>query len=183
MPVFQIDIEKQFGTEFWTNVWHVRAPSIGDAVPAANEIKDYERGIHKSYVTFTKGRVRTAVKGDDVYSTLVYNQPGLVANTDSYLPLFNIVRVDLQAEQERPSRKYFRLPLAENDQANSLLAGSVTSSVNAGMAGLIAALQGLGTPLVDVDDQLIISATTALSVGMHQLRRGSKRRQQPILPG
>lgn len=183
MPRWQIDIEKRLGQEFWTNVWNVDAGNLQEAIGAAQDIILMEQAIHTSYVTFTKARVRTPVQGDFIFETIPINELGTIDPLgDSYLPLFNCVRVDFGVSASKPSRKYFRLPLLESQQTNGLLVGAFRLQVEQQIAQRLIALQTAGTPLVDVDAQPLNGANVAIDVAMRQLRRGSKRKEKPVIP-
>lgn len=92
------------------------------------------------------------------------------------MPLFAVLRVDLTVVGSRPSRKYLRGVLAENntDGPYNLVASAVTSFTNL-YAAPLAGVAGL----VDVDGEEITGAVVYPKVGMRQLRRGSKKKVIP----
>ena len=182
MPLFQLDIEKQLGNEFWTNVYYLNAPTgLPEAVTNAQSVITVERNIHKTIVTFTRARVRTAVEGDELYTIIPLGLAGLATLSGDYIPLFNTVNAILAPGAGRPSRKYYRTPVGEGEQVNGVLASTVVTAINTQLARLLPG-GDLEAGLNDVDGQQIISSAVVSAVGMHQLRRGSRRRATPVLP-
>lgn len=103
---------------------------------------------------------------------------GAIGSTTVALPLFNVVRVDFRTSSGRPSRKYLRILLVPADVAGSggilpSTVGYVTTDYSEPMA--------LDTRFVDVDGEAFTGFTTYNMIAMRQLRRGSKRRLQPII--
>jgi len=115
MPVFKVDIEKQYGTEFWTNVYYVDAASLTLAHAVAAEIVNAEQEIHLVSVNFTKYRTSDLLPDTDQYISTALNSPGERGFAGDPLPLFNVVRVELSVGIGRPGRKYLRGILCEGD--------------------------------------------------------------------
>lgn len=183
MPVFKVDIEKQLGGEFWTNVYYVQTDTLGDGVTAGEAIVTAERSFHYGLVLFTKMRVSTAVSGDEDYVTVpLTGQGGADAGGAALLPLFNTVNAVLQAVAGRPSRKYYRGCLTVNNINQAGIIESRRAQIEAALDPLASSLGTSGAGLVDVDGQDIVSIAVLTPVGMHQLRRGTRRRQTPVLP-
>lgn len=178
MPLFNLQIEKELGGEFWVNRYIVQLDDLTQAVFIGNTITGYELAIHMDVVNFTKYRVSDIDPTSDVFVIVPIGQTGQRTTIGPYLPLFNVVRVDFPAGTGRPSRKYLRLPVLESDQTNGALETSLISLVNT----------EYGTPLgdlpefVDVDGTGLGTGITQPRVAMRQLRRGSKRRTTPIIP-
>lgn len=179
MPLFDVNIEKMYGSEFWTNRYVVQAADVTAAHAIGMAIYGYERSIHKFGVLFTKVRTSDRVIGTDVYVLTEPNTQGSVAvPAGSALPLFNCVRVDFGVESGRPSRKYLRLPLFTSEvAAGDAVSNAVVTAVNTSYATPLVNEVGF----VDVDNQSIITGAAKTGIAMRQLRRGSKRRQQPVL--
>lgn len=179
MPLWNVDVEKKLGEEYWTNRYVVEEATIQAAVPLAEQITAWERAVHATGVTFTKWRVSDRVPNTDVFITLALNQPGLWnPGAVEFLPLFNVVRVDFSTGVGRPSRKYLRCPIPEGQQQDGTLIPSMITFVNNSYATPLATAAWY----VDVDGEAIIQGQTWPFVGMRQLRRGSKRRLQPVIP-
>ena len=178
MPHFQIDVEKQLGQEFWTNVYHVTAADMADAISHGSDIVEIEQTVHTSDVNFTKFRASTMTEGDFVFATVPINEPG-TNSTGPYLALFNVVRVDFGIEGfGRPCRKYLRCPILETQQTDGLLEDAMVTFINENYADLIVGLGFVENPHAVA----FINGSTSKIVGMRQLRRGSKRRLAPVLP-
>ena len=179
MPLWSLDIEKSIPGEFWTNRYIINTPDLSSAVLIGNQIVSIERAIHKPGVTFTRFRVSDMDPNTDVYSIVAVALPGTApANVTGGLPLFNVVRVDFNTGQGRPSRKYLRTPIAEDQQADGTLAAAYATFIHTNYT-----IPMLGIDeFVDVDGQAFTSGATHQYVAMRQLRRGSKRRAAPVLP-
>lgn len=180
MPQFVADIEKQLGSEYWTNRYIILTSQLSTAqLFAAGGLLQFERELHSQLVTFTKVRVRTAETDDEAYTITQINLQGLRAVTD-LLPLFNTLRVDINAATGRPSRKFFRGVLGEGDINGSAIVTNFDSYLTA-----LEALFSLPEPeggLVDPQQQLFTAAVAYPFVQMRQLRRASKRRNTPVFP-
>lgn len=183
MPGYQVDIEKSMGGEFWTNRYFIDRGNVNNAALAAMEIVSGERSFHRVGVTFTKLRVRSKVVGDEEFVTIPLNQPGLLATSGPFLPLFNVVRVDVAVVGGgRPSRKYYRIGLCAGDLEPGV--GKITTlaaSINGLVEAMMEAVSSGGGSILDPDNQVWDSAATFSDVAMRQLRRGSRRRTEPIL--
>lgn len=183
MPLYQIDIEKTLGGEFWTNVYYVQQSDLSNANTDAGTIAGIEATFHLENVQFTKARIRTVAEGDEIFVTRPLGFIGARDNSGGQLlPLFNVVRVDIGAITGRPSRKYYRGTLLSSDvQAN----GTIVEAYRAFVEQQVDILLGSGlngVPLRDVDGEELTVSTAFQTIGMRQLRRGSKRRLQPVLP-
>lgn len=179
MPLWKLDIEKLLQGEYWSNRYIIEEASLATALLAAEPIVDAERSIHQTVVNFTKYRVSDMVLGTDIYQTVTINLPGLSTQSDQWLPLFNVVRVDFNTVGGgRPSRKYLRLPISEVWTQNGNLVNTFVSEIQINYADALIDLP----QYVDVDGQAFSNASVSPYVGMRQLRRGSKRKLAPIIP-
>lgn len=177
MPLYQVDIEKLYRGEYWTNRYVLNAASIDEAHAVGGNIVAYERAIHLATVDFTKYRTSDFVKGNDLYIVGTLGLKGQALTTTDYLPLFCCCRVDFSVGYGRPSRKYLRLPLEEANQNDGGLVAAFRDSVNTKYIQPLVALAAF----VDVDGQKLVSGSVFPQVAMRQLRRGSKRKLQPVL--
>jgi hypothetical protein len=179
MPMFAMDSQKVLNGEFWTNRYMIEATDLATATTAAAFIRDKERNVHSTIVTFDKYRVSDTVVGTDVYQVVNDNVQGTrAAPNGEWMPLFCVLRVDFNTVGGgRPSRKYLRLPLYEDDCYQGNTAQAIRTLVLTSYAGPLIGLANF----VDVDGQAFSSASASLAVGMRQLRRGSKRRALPII--
>jgi len=183
MALYQVDVEKSFGGEFWTNRYVINSSTLENADEGADIIVARERIFHRESVQFTKVRTRTFVAGDDTYSSRPLSGSGEVPPSGALLPLFNVIRVDFPAEGGgRPSRKYYRIGICAGDMADDFIVNNtILSLTESGLAGMIAELAGNATPFVDVDGQELSDPTAFATIAMRQLRKGSRRRTEPIL--
>lgn len=177
MPLFSVDIEKEYQGEYWTNRYIVQAADLNTANGDGGGIVALERTIHLTDVLFTRWRTSDLDPATDLYIINQINAQGLRTHATDILPLFNVARVDFSTGQGRPSRKYLRGVLVEADITfNTILAGTVTDLTTS-----------YATPMkntgyyVDVDGQVFTAVSVYPLVAMRQLRRGSKRRVTPIL--
>lgn len=182
MPIYQLDIQKQFETEFWTNVYYVDAPALLDARDTGPYFLTAERTFHASLVNFTAVRVRSVQQGDDEYVTNSITLPGLVPTQNAdLLPLFNVVRVDLPVSTGRPSRKFYRGVLRDADAQSRVVNPAKRDQIQQALNDLLADLNAVGVAWTDLDGQPITGAAVQVPVAMRQLRRGSRRRLNPII--
>lgn len=176
MALFQIDVEKLYAGEYWTNVYHVEAASLLDAVPMAAAIKEIERAVHKTSVTFTKARISDSSANPE-FTTVVYNQAGLHVNATDVVPLWNTVRVDLQRFGGRPGRKYLRLPIHEDQTQGLNLTATMQTFIDTSYCN---PMEGLGYVRTSTG-AVVQSWFCSPAIQMRQLRRGSRRRTSPVI--
>lgn len=177
MAIFQVTIQKNIGTEYWTNDYYVNTADLDAAEAAAREIVAAEYRIHMETVQFGTVRIRTTIEGDEVYRNIFVPSNGQRPYNE-YLPLFNVFTAVLSPAEGRPSIKYLRGPVGKPDTVN----GGVVTAVSTGPFDLYRNQLEAIESLCDVDGQPILSVQLKPQVGMRQLRRGSKRRSQPVLP-
>lgn len=174
-----LDIQKTFRGLFFTNRYILNVTDLLAAETPADAIVVAERAITIPDVDFTSYRVSDNIAGTDLFWVKPINASGERVILTQALPLFDVLRVDFGVALGRPSRKYLRGVLAEGDQENygELLTASLaefqTNYVNPVLAV---------TEYVDVDGQPFISGAPFSRVGMRQLRRGSRRRTEPVIP-
>lgn len=176
MAIFQVDIEKQQGAEFWTNVYHVDTSDISAASAAAADIVDIEQTFHTTDVSFTKYRVSTYPVSDGSFIIVPIGESGGKTPGTSQLPLFCVARADISVGLGRPCRKYYRLPLYESDTEGQSITIATRGDVDDGLAAMVA----LGV-LCDPDGQEWVAGSTMIPIAMRQLRRGSKRSAAPVI--
>ncbi len=177
MPLYDCVITKSINTQEWTNTYVVDAPTLQAARDIGVQIAAIELDVHQTYVEHRRLRTSSRVVGDDEYIITALIGNGTYSTSGDAMPLFNVVRVDFNADSGRPSRKYLRGVLGEGDINFNALGATVIARAQA-YANALVALDGY----VDVDGQQLISAVVSSTVGMRQLRRGSKRRVLPTIP-
>lgn len=178
MTLHQVDIEKSYLGEFWTNRYIINVDSLTAGVVVGQSIVNIERQVHAQFVTFTKYRVSDVNPDTDAFVIVPLSVNGLRAHESAPMPFFNVVRVDFPAGTGRPSRKYLRGVLQQSDCSGSALKTGVVSFVNENYGLPLGDLPGF----VDPQGTELGTGQCAPNVAMRQLRRGSKRKTKPILP-
>lgn len=175
LPQARLTIEKMYQGEYWTNVYWL-STDLSDSAAAAVDILAAERAITLSPVLFTKMRIDDGVEDTDVFVTSSPNLFGLRSpGGNEMVPLFNVLRVDFAAGVGRPSRKYMRGVLTEDDVIFNTIRATPLATLDAAYAAVVAAV----TAFVDVDGEDITSGASYPFVGMRQLRRASKKKTTP----
>lgn len=179
MPLFSLDVQKTFRGLFFTNRYILNLSSVSAGGTAADAIIAAERAITIPDVDFTSYRISDMVPGTDTFVVVPINESGERVVLTQALPLFDVLRVDFGTGIGRPSRKYLRGVLAEGDQENygELLAASL-AEFQTNYANAVLAVP----EYVDVDGQEFVSAAPFSRVAMRQLRRGSRKRTEPVIP-
>lgn len=175
--LLQIDIQKRLGAEYWTNVYYVDLPDLDAGVDAAVTIAEVEKSFHSQQVIFDKYRVSVYGPQNDNYITGPIGGSGEVTADQPLMPLFCTLNVVFTAGMNRPGRKFYRVAWTRAAVADNFTWRSVERGI---------ALQALATLLGDVPLQdrgggLYGTLSIDERIGMHQLRRGSKRRTQPVI--
>lgn len=178
MSLWKVDIQKVIGTEYWTNVYHVEADNLADAKTIGDQIVVLEKAGHTENVQFNRMRVSDVAPDTDAYVTVPLTGQGSLANAGEILPLWNVVRVDFFTTVGRPSRKFLRGIVQEGYSNGTVITGGLRDTIQNQYATPLANLLGV----VDVDGQPIEGGQVFATIGMRQLRRGSKRRLNPIIP-
>jgi hypothetical protein len=178
MALWSVDIEKFTAGEYWTNRYIVNQPDITLAQASGLGITNFERSVTSDSVTFTKYRVSDLNPETDLYVIVPLGNLGQRSAATPLLPLFNVVRVDFGTGSGRPSRKYLRGILVEGDITFNTISTDLITLINTNYADPLVAANAY----VDVDGEEIINRAVYSNVAMRQLRRGSRRRTEPILP-
>lgn len=176
MTLYSVDIQKKLGAEYWTNRYIVEASDLAAASAIGEDIVDAERSVHSELVNFDKLRTSTVTKNDNNYIIVPLTGVGVLGETNAPIPLFNAARVDFGTNQGRPSRKYLRPGVsATYVQGTNWNTALYNALVSYGQA--IVSLVGLR----DVDGQEFLNSTAFRAIAMRQLRRGTKRKTQPVI--
>lgn len=177
-PSWMVTIEKFTGGEYWVNRYFVSDLTMDGAIGTGNAIANIEQVVHSASVALTKMSISTIAPGDNIYQTVILNKSGTRPNTSNYdlAPLFVVARVDFSVTGSRPSRKYLRGVLTEGDFTTFALSTVCADYINLNYATPLANLQGY----VDPQGQFIVAGAVNRSVGMRQLRRGSKKKRIPL---
>lgn len=173
MPLFSVDVEKRLSSEFWSNRYIVRATSLALAQTFAGTIVAVEGQIHSSLVTFTRYRVSTVDQNDENYVIIPLNAQGQ-RTTSQLLPLFNTLRVDIVPTSGRPSRKFYRGVLQEDDINGDAVINTFSAFIDNFVNDLI--ITETGPQIVDPQDTVFTDANIHPFVQMRQLRRSRRKR-------
>jgi hypothetical protein len=177
-PFWQVDVQKRLGAEYWTNVYHCARSTQESAKLFADGVITLEKLMHHNTVEFVSYRV--APYPGPAEGTIIPIGGFGTGGAGSYLPLFNVLRVDFPAPTGRPSRKYWRLPLEEASIINGDVEPTLVTAYQGHINNYFASPASAG--MIDVDGQLLVSGRVMAAVGMRQLRRGSRRRITPVIP-
>lgn len=174
MAVYQIDVEKVNGSEFWSNTYHVDVADLATAQARRSSIVLAERNFLSSAATIIRSRVRLAGPG---HVGVVNAESGVGAMTlsSAKLPLFNVVRVDFANGTSRPARKYLRIVAGANEVGSDFTWSAGVVSTGTTYASAILAVVGICDP----QGRPLTTGGVQSRIAMHQLRRGNRRR--PIL--
>lgn len=179
MPQYRVQIFKSIGGgKEWSNTYHIFADTLALGIPFIENIVEAETTVHKQNVDFIRARISTETPDDGVFATVPLNTQGQVLASSDQLPLWNVVRVDFGVFGGRPSYKFLRLPLQESEQANGILTGGVTDTVQLFYANVLLALSNeaeTGPVLVDESGNFFNSADVFPRVQMRQLSRRRRR--------
>lgn len=168
-----VTIEKVYNGEYWVNVYYLSV-AIADASVPANAIVAAERAVTSNQVVFSKMSLRTTAVGDEVYATAPLNLNGLAPQAVN-VPLFNVARIDFQAQVGRPSRKYLRCVFSTGHLSALNLSAERVGELNSLYAVPVAAI----TAYCDIDGDELIAGACSPIIGNRQLRRGSKKKVTP----
>lgn len=182
MPVFQLDLQKEFLGHFWTNRYFVLADDLADAFNARTDLTAGEQDIHTSNVRITKVRASTLTENDGVFLSETLNVAGTLSSSGNGLPLFNVVRVDWSAGTTRPARKFYRSLLATGEVGSAFQwTSGVVGTIQAALEAMQDALSTIGLPLVNRQGTVLGTPIVKLDIAMRQLRRGTRRQTEPII--
>ena len=110
----------------FSNIYYTNADNVIDAADFGIFLwNTIEKGMHRPFVFCYEvyaSDLDTNTTNYTVAAIPPENQRGtLTVDSGQVLPLFNVLRVDLNVVGGRPSRKYYRPMLGENDQAGGVI--------------------------------------------------------------
>jgi hypothetical protein len=182
--IFKVDIQKLAGAEYWTNVYHLQAEDITSAAEIAGDvIVAYERSIHHTGVTFNRLRTSTLTPDDLIYISTPLTGGGDITPASHANALFDVIRIEIGVSGlGRPSAKYYRGCLQKDDwTGGGALTGTKIDFHQDALALMTANVASAGGLMVDPQGQEWASFACATFYGMRQLRRGTRRRTEPII--
>lgn len=183
MGIFQVTIQKNSLSEFWTNDYFLDSPDLGLAHSTALDVlAPFEQSIHNNLVSIVKVRTATITPADFTFLTAEMDLVGTFGDDANPLPLFNVMRVDIAIGLGRPGRKFYRLGWGTNRVVPTYRwNASDTSAVTTAVEAARIACDGAGTPITNRRGDIWFNAVAFPLIGMRQLRKGSKRREEPII--
>lgn len=187
MPLYRTQIFKSINAgKEWSNVYHVQATDLDEAISFSAAIVGAEVSIHKANVDFLRYRVSTEAPGDNVYATTPINLSGARTITGGQYPLFNTVRVDFAVTGGRPSYKYLRLPIEETQTENGVIGAFLLADIQAEYIDLLTPnFAGPLVPngIVDESGNFFTNVTVFPRIQERQLRRKKKAKASGGLSG
>lgn len=175
-PTWRIEIHKHLGAEFWANDYLTDDPTIEDAQDLAALLLTFEQDIHMVGVTFDYVLV-TSYGSGRAFRHIVINEPGNASNL-AYIPLFNTLRVDFGTASADPARKYYRIPVAEENQNAGIFEttylGSIATIINTDLT-----TPAVYSHIVTPTGHKTINAVAQPLVQMRQLHRRRKKKVTP----
>lgn len=179
---FRVAIFKHaFGSRPWSNVYLLDAADLLAAQDMAFDLLTAETQMHYDVVIYDRMIVSTIAPDDDTFEVTPLSTTGqLDGSGTDFLPLYCTLRVDFHTVGGgRPSRKYYRTPIAESLQKDGNLTDSAFTGFQTTLDTFMAALATASVAWVDPDGQTIDSAAVQQAVQMRQLHRKRKRTTTP----
>jgi hypothetical protein len=176
MGVFQVDIQTDYYGEFISNRYFVDEPGLAEAAAIGVAIANLHAKLLPPSVKIDAIRASTPAPADNQFFTSPVNIPGTRAATSQTMPEFCRYRVDFQIGYRRPLRKFLLVPFEEDSEGSSFTGGAVARVINDYINPLIALAS-----VCSAEGLPVINGSLNARIGMRQLRRGSKRRLQPII--
>lgn len=170
MALFTVTVRKgiilEGSTQAWTNVYHVEADDIPDALDKGVTIANIEQGIYKDYVVMSRVNARLAVTPTTESGRRELTGAGDITGDETKrLPGFNAVRCTFSDEIGRPDQKYLRLPLEEDD----VVSGTINVTVN-NLIQLDYVSEILALPFIRSSDNALYTEGTVIpAIQMRQL--------------
>lgn len=177
MPRYKLDVQYIYQTEYWTNKLYVLAADDDDAAAAAIQMTDVLKTGVQNSVVIDKVRVSPFPIAKNNFFDVPVNAPGTGGATEP-APLFNVVRWAFSPPRGRQTMHYFRGGVTPS---NIGVNQQFTAAAQAFNQSLLNSLFDTGYTIVDLRGNPYVGASASVRVGMHQLRRGSKRVKKPVV--
>lgn len=177
MAVYQFDFQFHYETEYWTNKFYAICTDIADAQEFVNAVATFTPPSYPPSVTLDKARITPLPFVKNVFADITLNKPG-TAPAFSPAPLFNVVRFDFSRQFGRAVHHYMRACFP----ASAMGPNQQFTAEYQGYNNLFAGHFADGPQIVcDKNGNAYENFSAAPSVGMRQLRRGSKRKAKPVI--
>jgi hypothetical protein len=179
MAIFEVSIRKTLAANnlfAWSNVYHVEATDLAQAVTYGTTLVGLERQIHNAFVAFHSVHIKERVVAA-VGTTIPVSGLGEWVTVGDALPAFVAVRVDLVPSAGRTGRKFYHVLVTENMQADGIL-DSAAQALIQGVFDEIA--PDFSAWLTDPTGTFFYTAATvSLQLTQHQFKRKWARRGVP----
>lgn len=174
----RIEIHKSLGGEEWCNTYLMECVTMAEAATFAALLTTFEQHLHRDNVHFDYAIASTLTVGDRVFRHIPINLFGIQTLAGaSYMPLWNVLRVDFQTADSDPCRKYYRMPVLESAQTSGVFESAEVTNFNS-----VIATYFFGTVMADnlysPKGHLVVSGSAHPQLQMRQLHR--KRRHKVL---
>jgi len=179
MAVWEVRVVYQYGDRFWENVWDVDIGAATDVPPALLDAFQ-SFAIATVLDLFSVARIVRRPKGtaDEFIEILVGVAGALAIGSNKVLPLWNTVRVLLNAGAGRPGIKFLRGILTQasvSDEQNHIDSGTI-SLLQTELDSLFnAASDEDCTFVIGADDKPAVSPVVQTTIQMRQQHRKRKK--------
>lgn len=174
-PVWRLEIFKKLEAETWSNAYLLDDTDITAADAVASSLVDWEAAIHKSNVQLEYYLLSSIAIGDRIFRHVPLNIPGEdPIGSEQWIPLYNTLRMDMATTDSDPARKYYRLPITEGMQQNSIFTPAAVTAFNSAINTILQPIIDLGS-IVTNSGKVVVSASTHVAVQMRQLHRKRRR--------
>jgi hypothetical protein len=162
----------------FSHTFIVAATDIVVAAGAQPSVSEFLREVYDENFLHTYVRISTLTPGDDVFTTVAVNDPGVRGFSGETLPLFNTVRLDVNASTGRPSRWHIR-GLHEGEVGNNQVGSTLRTLIEDAYAALVTALGENEFNLFQPDgNELAATGICAIDVKLRKLHR---KRRKPVI--
>lgn len=175
MPALtRVTIQKAYQQRYWVNVYHLDT-AFDESSAALNALIAAERAVHFTGVLLTTARLSTVAEGDEAYITVPVNQFGQKnSGNTQVMATFIAARIDFAAGLGRPSRKFIRGSLQE-EEVNGWDISGPGAAAYATYGAAVVAVPGI----CDVDGEALTGYAVYPQITGRQHRRGSKKKNPP----
>lgn len=177
--VVKVDIQKTRQGLYWTNRWLLDAASPADVtVTMVENIAVREMNFHANTCIAVSARVSDMVPDTDNFYIYPLNFIGEQTDSTEPLPGYVTMRADFGVGPGRPLRKYWRVYIGEGHTTGGVWTSTYVDAVNTQMDLLLAAVP----TICDPQGNVAITVAAKSQLQMRQLRRGTRKRTEPVIP-
>jgi hypothetical protein len=177
--VVKLDIQKFRQGMYWTNRYLLDLAdpsSVSSTIVVA--IASAEQNFHATSVTIISARASDMVEGTDNFFVFPLNLVGGINDGGEPLPGFITMRADFGVGQGRPLRKYWRTYVGEGQTTGGVWSPAYVSAVQTQVDYLVSSM----SIICDPQGNNILNGVAKNQLQMRQLRRGTRKPTQPVIP-